>query len=170
MDVLLQGYNQIISRYKDKVALIITGDGPKLERYKKSFPGGTIFTGYKKGSELAEIYASSDIFVFPSPTETFGNVVLEAMSSELPVIAANAGGVKDTVKDKINGLMFNPGDSKELACLMTKLIDDENLRKELSLSGRKTGLEWCWGSIVDGLLGTYQNVVYSKKQDCNITA
>ena len=126
----------------------------------------TIFTGYKKGNELAEIYASSDIFVFPSSTETFGNVVLEAMSSGLPVIAANAGGVKDTVKDRINGLMFNPGDYNKLSCLITELIDDGSLRKKLSLNSRKTGLERSWKCIVEELLVTYQDVIYSKQRNC----
>jgi glycosyltransferase involved in cell wall biosynthesis len=170
IDVMLEAYNQIIDKYRDKIALIITGDGPELDKYKKSFPKGTIFTGYKKGEELAKIYASSDIFVFPSPTETFGNVVLEAMASGLPVIAPNAGGVKDTVKDRTNGLMFNAGDSNKLALQMMELIEDERLRKTLSFNGRKTCDKRSWSSIVDGLIDTYEDVIYSKKGDCSITA
>jgi glycosyltransferase involved in cell wall biosynthesis len=163
--VLKESYIRILNQYKDRVSLIITGNGPELERYKKSFPKNTIFTGYKKGRELAEIYASSDIFIFPSPTETFGNVVLEAMASGLPVIAANAGGVKDTVKNRINGLLFNPGDASELSNLIIEIIEDEPLKNTLKNSARKTVLERSWNSIFEGLIETYEHVIFNKK--CN---
>jgi len=160
INVLLEGYTSILNKYKDKVSLVITGNGPELEKYKKSFPKGTIYTGYKKGRELAEIYASSDIFVFPSPTETFGNVVLEAMASGLPVIAANAGGVKDTVKNRYNGLLFNPGDARELSKLIVEMIENEDLKNNLKENARKTVLERSWGSIFDGLVDTYKEVIF----------
>lgn len=168
IDVLLEGYRKISNKYKDKVSLIITGNGPELTRYKNSFPKGTIFTGYKKGRELAEIYASSDIFVFPSPTETFGNVVLEAMASGLPVIAANAGGVKDTVKNRVNGLLFNPGDANQLTNLVIEMIEDENLKNSLKANAKKTVSERSWTSIFDGLVETYEEVIFNNRYNDRI--
>jgi len=159
IDVLLKGYTNIPNSYKNKISLIITENGPELTRYKKSFSNGVIFTGYKKGKELAEIYASSDVFVFPSPTETFGNVVLEAMASGLPVIAANAGGVKDTVKNRINGLLFKPGDVTELSNLIIELIENEDLNNRLKYSARKTVIERSWGNIFDRLVNVYKEVI-----------
>lgn len=165
IDVLLKGYTKALEKYGDKISLIITGDGPELDRYKKSFPKGTIFTGYKKGHELVEIYASSDIFVFPSPTETFGNVVLEAMASGLPVIAANAGGVKDTVKNRINGLLFNTGDENQMFGLISEMIENKDLRNNLIKNADKTVSERTWESIFDGLINTYQEVIYNNNNN-----
>jgi glycosyltransferase involved in cell wall biosynthesis len=73
--------------------LIIAGDGPCQEDMKREMAGyPCVFTGYQEGEALSEIYASADVFVFPSTTGTFGNVVLEAQSSGLPVIATDQGG------------------------------------------------------------------------------
>jgi len=163
IDVLLKGYTEIYSQYNDRVSLIITGDGPELARCKRSFPKNTIFTGFKKGAELAGIYASCDIFVFPSPTETFGNVVLEAMASGLPVIAANAGGVKDTVKDRINGLLFNPGDASQLSNLISEIIENVDIKNDLRENSRKTVLERSWKSIFDGLVDTYEEIISNSR-------
>ncbi len=75
-------------------------DGPQREELEAQAPGNMIFTGYLKGEELAEVYSNSDVFVFPSPTETFGNVVLEALASGTPVLYANSAGVKHLIKDE----------------------------------------------------------------------
>jgi glycosyltransferase involved in cell wall biosynthesis len=91
--------------------LAIVGDGPvraDLERHFKDTP--TVFTGYLRGEELAAAFASSDLFVFPSETETLGLVLLEAMASECPVVACRAGGIPDAVQDGSTGFLFDPGD------------------------------------------------------------
>ena len=82
-------------KYSDNVLFVFAGDGPYLETLQKQALPNTVFTGFLTGEALAELYASSDVFVFPSGTETFGNVVLEAMASGLPVICADKGGVTD---------------------------------------------------------------------------
>jgi glycosyltransferase involved in cell wall biosynthesis len=87
------------------------------------------------------------------------------MASGLPVIAANAGGVKDTVKNRINGLLFNPGDASELSNLIIEIIEDEPLKNTLKNSARKTVLERSWNSIFEGLIETYEHVIFNKK--CN---
>ncbi len=166
--VLQESYEKIVNKFKDRVALIITGGGPELKTYKKSFPRGTIFTGYKSGIELAQIYASSDIFIFPSSTETFGNVVLEAMASGLPVIAADAGGVKDTVKNKINGVLFKPGDASELTDLIIEIIENESIKNSIKCNARKTVLEKSWTCIFQKLIETYEHVIFNKKHNISI--
>jgi glycosyltransferase involved in cell wall biosynthesis len=103
LDLALAAFEQIHFHHHEAVFLVV-GDGPKRSHYEQAFPSA-IFLGYKTGKELAKIYASSDVFVFPSATETFGNVVLEAMSSGLPVITANKGGVLENVKHLVNGLI-----------------------------------------------------------------
>ena len=99
--------------------LLIVGDGPSRKSLQEQNLKNIIFTGYKSGRLLQEIYASADIFVFPSRTETFGNVILEAMASGLPVVAAYAGGNKESLMDGFNGLTFAPGDEKAMAdCIL----------------------------------------------------
>ena len=163
LDILIDAYGQIYNKYRDKIALIITGEGPYLDKCKNDFPKNTIFTGFKKGRELAQIYASSDIFVFPSSTETFGNVVLEAMASGIPVIGADAGGVKNIIDHRINGLKFKARDMNELIGLMVKLIEDENLRNTLRTNARNTGLKRSWNKVFSGLMDTYNNILLNKK-------
>jgi glycosyltransferase involved in cell wall biosynthesis len=169
IDILAAAYNNIYNKYKNKVSLIITGDGPELEKYKRTFPKNTIFTGYKKGDELSEIYASSDIFVFPSPTETFGNVVLEAMASGIPVIAANKGGVTDTVKNGINGILFNAGNSLDLEKKIIELIENASLYNFLKSNTILTAKEKSWNKVFDNLICTYENIIYRTQDNKEIS-
>jgi glycosyltransferase involved in cell wall biosynthesis len=87
--------------------LVIVGDGPALQEIKQELSDLPVtFTGYLRGEELARVYASADVFAFPSRTETFGQVVLEAMASGLPVVALRAEGVCDTVQDQHTGFLL----------------------------------------------------------------
>lgn len=100
---------------------VVVGDGPQLAELRVKYPS-TIFTGAKKGSELAAHYASADVFVFPSKTDTFGLVILEALASGLPVAAFNAPGPKDIFyKSHLNGL----GD-----CLKTSIHKAYKFKKQ----------------------------------------
>ncbi|WP_446897012.1 glycosyltransferase family 4 protein [Clostridium sp. LBM24168] len=162
LDILIDAYKEVYSKYKDKIALVITGEGPYMDKCKNCFPEDTIFTGFKKGRELAQIYASSDVFTFPSSSETFGNVVLEAMTSGIPVIGADAGGVKNIIEHGINGLKFRAGDVNELVNLMIELIDNEDLRNVLRINGRNTGLNRSWNKVFSGLMDIYNDILLNK--------
>ena len=85
LDVLMRAYSRL-REIDDRVRLVMVGDGPERIDLEKRFPE-VIFSGVRRGEDLAEHYASADLFVFPSLTETFGNVTLEAMASALPVVA-----------------------------------------------------------------------------------
>ncbi|WP_294184657.1 glycosyltransferase family 1 protein [uncultured Clostridium sp.] len=163
LDILIDAYTKVYNKYGDKIALVITGEGPYLNRCKNDLPKDTIFTGFKKGKKLAQIYASGDIFVFPSSTETFGNVVLEAMASGIPVIGADAGGVKNTIEHKINGLKFKARNANELTNSMIELIEDEDLRNTLSINARNTGLKRSWNKVFSRLMDTYDDILLNKK-------
>jgi len=157
MDILNESYRKIKSKY-DNTALIITGNGNYMDTCKENFPDDTIFTGFKSGSELSEIYASSDIFVCPSSTETFGNVVLEAMASGLPVIGADAGGIRETIKDGYNGLRFEAKNAKDLEENMDKLMNNNYLRKYIIKNGLKFARSKTWDKIFDGLYDIYCDI------------
>lgn len=90
--------------------LAVVGDGPHRPELEAYFAGtGTVFTGFLHGTELAEAYASSDVFAFPSATETLGLVLLEAMASGLPVIAAASAPTREQVAEGTTGFLYEPG-------------------------------------------------------------
>jgi glycosyltransferase involved in cell wall biosynthesis len=129
--VLMRAMELINRSYSNKVHLFIVGDGPMLEQVERWGPVNVTCTGYLSGEKLAKIYANADIFVFPSTTETFGNVVLEAMASGLPVVGASCCGVGDTLLDGVNGISCKPDDPVSLANGVTNLIRNESLRRLL---------------------------------------
>src|SRR5437868_3959332 len=103
LDVLAQAYRQLRGEGLP-VQLYLVGDGPYLEALHEAMPEA-IFTGYLRGKELAAAYASADVFVFPSTTDTFGNVVIEAQASGVPVIVSDTGGPKELVEENVNGVV-----------------------------------------------------------------
>jgi glycosyltransferase involved in cell wall biosynthesis len=127
LDVLMEAAEDL-NRRRLKYKLVLVGDGPYRQELESREIPNVIFLGYKSGKELQCIYASSDIFVFPSSSETYGNVILEAMASGLSVVAPYAGGIKENLIDRYNGLAFAGGQKfgygrkKSLFCLrMTRL-------------------------------------------------
>jgi len=117
--------------------LVITGDGPYATEMKNSLSGqGAVFTGYVQGDELASLYASCDLFVFPSTTDTFGNVVLEAQASGLPVIVTAQGGPQENVDHGSTGLVVENADADGLASAMEELVRDEPRRLRMSRAAR----------------------------------
>jgi glycosyltransferase involved in cell wall biosynthesis len=122
------------------------------------------FTGYLKGERLAEVYAGSTLFVFPSSTETFGNVVLESLACGTPAVAARAGGVKELIKDRVTGILCHPGDSSEFVMAISDLIENENLRSKMSREARKYALQQSWDSIFSNLMTEYQSTIYQNQE------
>lgn len=158
--VLANSYKQIKNKYP-KAAMVITGEGPYLDECKDLFPEDTIFTGFLKGKQLSEIYASCDVFVCPSCTETFGNVVLEAMASGLAVIGADAGGIKETLKHGDNGLKFEAKNTDHLFKCMESYIIDEGLKSTITNQGLLFAKNRTWDSIIDGLYNIYCDIINS---------
>ncbi|WP_428909605.1 glycosyltransferase family 4 protein [Niallia sp. Krafla_26] len=145
--------------YAEQIDWLIVGDGPTRDEMEKEAPSNMIFTGYQSGTELAEIYSASDLFVFPSPTETFGNVVLESLASGTPVIGANSGGVKNVIQDDVTGILCEPDNSSEFADSIVKLLSHESLRWQMRSEGRKYALSQRWDQIFQRLLMQYEEVI-----------
>ncbi|QJC53988.1 glycosyltransferase family 1 protein [Paenibacillus albicereus] len=138
---------------------LVVGDGPALPELKAGAPDGAIFAGYREGEELAELYASADLFVFPSSTETFGNVALEAMASGLPVIGADAGGIRESVRHEATGLLCPPGDAAAFAAAIERLAASPDEARRMGEEGRKHALSQSWEAILDDLLDQYGEVI-----------
>lgn len=151
-----------------KLTMVITGDGPKRRWMERKMPKA-VFTGKKTGEDLASIYASSDVFFFPSSTETFGNVVIEAMASGLPIVSANAGGPADLVKDNESGFLVETGNDEMFAEKILQILNNDDLRKRMSLhalqSVQKISIvklhEKLW-DIYDGVINDYKNKSLNK--------
>jgi glycosyltransferase involved in cell wall biosynthesis len=161
VDVLLEAYENLPERWKGKTELILIGDGPLYKELSETYreQEDIRFLGFKEGKELCDMFAAADMFVFPSATETFGNVVLEAMASGTAVIGANAGGVSDTVSHMKTGWLCPVGDAVAFTQAMTALLDDQALRQKLSRSGRQYSEQQSWESIFYRLLDSYRHVV-----------
>lgn len=164
LDILFKAYNRLQETHGKEIALIITGDGPMLEKYANTYKEGIIYTGYQSGEKLAEMYASADIFAFPSPTETLGNVVIEAMASSLPVIAVNEGGVKQNLRDQYNGIGCKEKDVDDFYNGMLKMVEDSAYRQQIGKQARAYALTNRWEKVFEDLLTTYERVIGEKKQ------
>lgn len=137
--------------YGDRISLVMTGDGPMREELEQRMPENVIFTGYRKGDDLALLYASADIFAFPSSFETFGNVVLEAMASGIPAVGVNKGGVAGLIRHGSTGYLGEAFSEEEMAANLEKLIVNEIDRARFGQEARKFAETRSWDSVFDGL-------------------
>lgn len=160
---LLLAMRQLPDSIASAVHLLVVGDGPLLPELQEQAPDNVTFAGSKHGEELAELYASGDLFVFPSSTETFGNVVLEAMASGLPVIAADAGGSKDLVIPGVTGTLFAAHQSEALVQEICSAVLHPDLRAAMGAEGRKQSLGRSWEHIFDGLIRDYEEVIEGRR-------
>ncbi|CAI5537363.1 unnamed protein product [Closterium sp. Naga37s-1] len=128
------------------VRLAFVGDGPHRGTLERLFEGTpTVFTGMLSGEPLTSAYASGDVFLMPSETETLGFVVLEAMAAGVPVVAARAGGIPDIIhRDGEMGFLFAPGDVEDAVGKVRALLDSRELRERVRKAAREEveGLDW----------------------------
>jgi phosphatidylinositol alpha 1,6-mannosyltransferase len=142
------------ARYK----LVMVGDGPMRPELEKSLPDAH-FAGHQTGEALARWYASGDIFVFPSTTETFGNVILEAQASGLPAVVVDSGGPPDLVEPGETGLIARANDPADFAEKVMSLLADPEARARMGCRGREAAAEHDWGAINGRLLESYRRVL-----------
>ncbi len=135
--------------------LAIVGDGPNRANLEHHFRNtNTVFTGFMHKQELAETYASADIFVFPSTTETLGLVLLEALASGLPVVAADSGPTREQIQDGVTGVLYNPKLHGSFTHAVWRL-SDEGFRKTLSQNASEVAHNLGWSQACEQLLGFY---------------
>lgn len=141
----------------DGVELIIVGDGPRRKWLQDVFSDTpTIFAGFKTGRELATIYASADIFVSTSRTETDSLTVIEAMASGLPVVAAHSFGIVDHLAESEAGILVEPGSNKGLKEAIEQLISNPGERLQMATNARKHSESRSWDKCFQRLLQYYK--------------
>ena len=139
---------------------VVVGDGPARREMQAQLPG-TVFLGTLKGRDLATAYASSDVYVFPSHTETFGVTTLEAMASGLPVVVANASGPAMLVKHGTNGFMADPRRPEQFLEYTRKLVEDAPLRNKMGGTGRDISVtQFHWDEVFSSLVHYYANLTH----------
>ena len=150
--------------------LVIVGEGPASLEMQQELAGLPVtFTGYLMGEALATVYASSDVFAFPSRTETFGQVVLEAMASGLPVVGLIAEGVCDLVENERTGLLVPDAHIQEdeqvvrFRTQLERLIQDTQKRQEMSNAALIEAQRRSWYEAMECLVRGYQEVVESTR-------
>lgn len=144
--------------------LVIVGDGPFRSELQRRCAGLPVhFTGYLKGDDLATAYASADVFVFTSDTDTFGQVVQEAMASALPVVAARAGGALDLIHHGQNGYLFTPGIVSDLRSRLREVLANNERRLAQGTVGRAIAEQRSWPRVMQELMGYYAQVLRPRR-------
>lgn len=138
--------------------LVVVGDGPARERFEAMAPDA-IFTGFLDGLNLARAYASFDMLLNPSTTETFGNINLEAMASGIPVVAARAGGNECLVSDGATGALITPADIAGYADALARYCTDPALRAAHGAAGLAAAQAFDWDAINGAVLNRYRELV-----------
>ena len=145
-----------VGETRSNVRFLLVGDGPARTELEKEMGPNARFVGYQGGEDLADHYAAADLFAFASLTETFGNVVLEALASGLPAVAVRAGGVGEIVRSGETGILVEPGDpSAVMANALIGLTDNPGLRREMGESARSYALTQTWPAIMGRLRDRY---------------
>ncbi|MBU1642759.1 glycosyltransferase family 1 protein [bacterium] len=135
-DLLLKLFQRYRANSDKEAVLVAVGEGDRLKDKEQLKAKGVYLLGRKKGEELSCIYASSDLFVFPSVTETLGQAVMEAAASGLSAVVSNQGGVIQSVEHGVNGYCIDTNDELQWLEKMDELICNETLRREMGRSAR----------------------------------
>lgn len=162
VDTLMKIAHSLPDEIQKNVHWLITGDGPSKEEMERVAPENMTFTGYLDGQELACVYATADLFIFPSVTETFGNVVLEALASGTPVIAARAGGVQNIVQHMKTGLLCEPRNVEQFVKAIQFLLNEDDLKQKMEKQARNYALTQTWEIIFETLIAHYELVLNEK--------
>ena len=160
----LERLNNVMGLVRKQVPgarLGIVGGGPYLQALQDSFdPSFTTFTGYLSGEELAAAFASGDVFVFPSATETLGLVALESFASGVPVVGTNAGGIPFVIDDDKTGyLIAEDGADEDWARAIIGLLQDHDRRAQMGAAAREEAEKYSWRESTEALVQAYEKAI-----------
>lgn len=161
MEALMDAIDALL-RSETPAAMHVVGDGPYRSLLEQRFrdamaAGRVILAGHVPWDSMPQVYQAADVLLFPSPVETQGLVVLEAMASGLPVAGVRAGAIPDVVRDGENGVLVEPGDGAALARAALWILSDERRRSALAREARRTAL----GHALDRVAGRLEELYAS---------
>ena len=158
LELLLRAWERL-APVRGSAQLALVGRGPLEEPIRRSELPGVHVPGLLHGEALSAAYSSADIFTFPSPTETFGNSLLEAMASGLPSLVAAAGGVLEFATHGRNAWLVAPNSVRAIEDGLARLLQDEPLRRRLGDGALRTAGERSWDDVYDRLIRDYEEAV-----------
>ena len=162
VNYLLAGFKELLSKV-DNIKLTIVGSGPDetvLKNMARDLNIIDVVAFKGRQEDVLSVLDSTDIFVLPSLSEGMSNVLLEAMSCGLPVVATSVGGNRDLIKDRYNGILIEPGDSMKLSAALLELLKNDGLAKKLGKEARKTVKEnYSMDNVVDKYVELYSRLV-----------
>ncbi len=157
IELLVEAF--LLARAREpRLQLVLAGGGPEQERVRERLGDAATFLGWLEGEELPRAYASADIFLFPSATDTFGQVILEAQASGLPVIAVAEGGPVSLVEDGVSGLLCE-ADAQRLAGAMLELARSRPLREQLAAAALPSVRARTWERTLERLAAGYRRAL-----------
>jgi glycosyltransferase involved in cell wall biosynthesis len=163
LDIYNEAIDQFSQHYRGPVRFVFTGDGPYLDTLIARTDDHIKLTGFKTGNDLADIYRSANCFVCPSSSETFGNVMLEAMASGLPVICADRGGQLDFARHMQNSIHFKSEDAESLSRSLLMAVEHPALMARLAAHALQTAQQRTWGNVFSKLLQDYGRLIEARK-------
>ena len=164
LGLLLEAWESLAAE-RGGAQLVLVGRGPLEEDIRRRDLPGVHVTGLLQGEALSTAYASADVFAFPSPTETFGNSLLEAMGSGLPPIVAAGGGVLEFAEHGRNAWLVEPDSAPAIADALRRLFTDPSLRHRLAAGALATARARDWGAVYDQLLDDYRAAMAAKADE-----
>ena len=138
--------------------LVMVGDGPLKEQFQKRYPE-IIFPGMLSQTNLAAYYASSDLFIFPSQTETFGNVTLEALASGIPVLAFDCAAARDWVQTGVNGWLIAENNPEGFAAQAVTVFNSKDLLDQITQSTRQQVVHLDWDQIAEQVESVFWDAI-----------
>jgi glycosyltransferase involved in cell wall biosynthesis len=155
---LLVNTFRAIQTVQPQSRLVLVGNGPKFHQMQREHPD-FIFSGPRIGEDLARHYASADLFLFPSLTETFGNVLLEAMASGLAAVAFDYAAASEHLQHGVNGMKAAYGDEADFMRLAAALATNRETTRRLGRAACLTTQGLAWGSVLNQLLEDYRQLL-----------
>ncbi len=157
VDLLADAF--LAARRRDpRLHLVLAGDGPERGALERRLGDAATFLGWVRGGRLADVYANADVFLFASETDTFGQVLLEAQASGLPVVAVDAGGPQSLVADGVSGLL-RPSDAEALADAVLAVLSNDGLRARLIAGGLEHAATRTWDAATGRLVAGYRRAL-----------
>jgi glycosyltransferase involved in cell wall biosynthesis len=142
--------------------LLVIGDGPLRQRLERAAGAKAVFVGYRHGEELADMVAAGDLLAFPSLTDTFGNVMLEAMASGLSVVGFDAPGPKDVIADGQTGRLVREITAAALARSLAELAKQPELLREMGRKARNYAEHQSWNRIMEQIREKYLSLAFHR--------
>ena len=167
LPLVVQSY-EMAKKIRTDIKLVLVGDGPLMAELQNKYPD-IIFAGFKTGEELAKHYASADMFIFASQTETFGNVTLEAMASGLSVVAFDHAAASELIISGENGMLASQNTDIHFEMAVQAILNNPFLMAETKINAVETARNFSWESIVERTESVFFDVINCHRSPVQIT-